>query len=103
MRQFRKRLTKGRYISLCRLINERDEFCIICRKKAHEHHHVIFRSAGGDDAENNLVLLCDECHKKYAHGEEQEKWRQEFLKYLNSDRIKQWRETNKLRIEKFEK
>ena len=40
--------------------------CQCCGKKNRrlEVHHIIFRSNGGTDDENNLITLCEGCHKK---------------------------------------
>ncbi len=43
--------------------------CQICKKKTGqlEVHHVIWRTNGGSDTPENLITLCDKCHKK-AHS-----------------------------------
>lgn len=50
---------------------ERDGYvCMICGKycsKA-QGHHVISVSEGGPACNNNIVTLCDECHKDYHRG-----------------------------------
>ena len=49
----------------------RDSYtCQLCGKKhvRLEVHHIIFRSNGGTDDENNLITLCEECHKGVHDG-----------------------------------
>lgn len=97
-------LTHHAYKRLCELVDERDHgLCVICGRRGAEHHHVIFRSAGGHDAENNMVLLCTECHAKFAHGVDEKFWKEQFQGYLQSEEIKDWRERHKIRIEKIER
>ena len=51
-------------------VYKRDEgLCVCCGKPAVCTHHVIFRSHMGKDTPDNLVCLCDECHRA-AHGRE---------------------------------
>jgi len=52
-------------------IRRRDEYrCRICLKKSFELnsklqvHHIRPVSIGGRDRENNLITLCDKCHKE---------------------------------------
>lgn len=41
---------------------ERDRWCVICGDRGRDIHHVVYRSHGGKDTEDNLVLLCRDCH-----------------------------------------
>jgi hypothetical protein len=56
----------------------------------------------GDDSERNIVDLCLFCHQKKAHGQKKVYWKQQFLKYLQSDRVTEWRAANIDRIRKIE-
>lgn len=50
----------------------RDNYtCKCCKtKKGTLHvHHIIYRSNGGSDDLDNLITLCEECHKKLHNGE----------------------------------
>ncbi len=50
-----------------RLVNHR---CEICRKPlglTPDIHHIIPRNEGGSSANNNLIILCPNCHRK-AHS-----------------------------------
>jgi hypothetical protein len=42
----------------------------LCGKADHtlQDHHIILRSQGGGDGEENLVLLCGECHRRRHEG-----------------------------------
>lgn len=49
----------------------RDKYtCQVCKAKNTrlEVHHIKYRSQGGTDDLNNLIILCEECHKK-VHAE----------------------------------
>lgn len=52
--------------------------CRMCGGNGQEVHHIRFRSQGGTDTEDNLILLCNECHHVHAHGELSRYWRQVF-------------------------
>ena len=50
----------------------RDNYtCQCCGKKncRLEVHHIKFKSNGGTDDEENLITLCEDCHKKVHRGE----------------------------------
>lgn len=71
----RLRLDRAAYLSLRKLILERDAWrCQACgRLGAVQVHHIQARSRLGSDAEDNLITLCPECHrrthrKKQSHG-----------------------------------
>ena len=52
-------------------ILNRDKYtCQCCGKKniRLEVHHIIYRSQGGTDDENNLITLCEDCHKGIHDG-----------------------------------
>jgi len=43
--------------------------CEICElRPGTDAHHRRYRSQGGDDHENNLILLCRECHRDLHEG-----------------------------------
>jgi hypothetical protein len=49
----------------------RDKYkCVNCNKKTGKlhAHHIVFRSQGGKDTIDNLVTLCEGCHKKVHEG-----------------------------------
>lgn len=51
--------------------NRDNHTCQCCKtKKGTLHaHHIIYRSKGGADTLDNLITLCEECHKKLHKGE----------------------------------
>ena len=52
------------------VLNRDNYTCQICGKKHTrlEVHHIIYRSQGGTDDENNLITLCEDCHKDIHDG-----------------------------------
>lgn len=53
-------------------VMNRDSYtCQICGAKHTklEVHHIVYRSKGGTDDEDNLITLCETCHKKVHKGE----------------------------------
>lgn len=53
-------------------VMNRDSYtCQICGAKNTrlEVHHIVYRSKGGTDDEDNLITLCESCHKKIHTGE----------------------------------
>lgn len=53
------------------VLNRDSYTCQICGAKNTrlEVHHIVYRSHGGTDDENNLITLCESCHKKIHAGE----------------------------------
>lgn len=72
--QYEEELKDPRWKSLVKRIRYRDnDRCQICRcqkKKGMEMnvHHLESRKTGGN-APNNLITLCETCHKAYHRGE----------------------------------
>ena len=49
----------------------RDNYRCQCCKKINiplQVHHIVYRSNGGSDQEDNLITLCDSCHKDIHNG-----------------------------------
>lgn len=92
----RFRLSKIGYSRLCGLLDERDGYhCIICNATTGlHHHHVVFRSALGGDREDNMVVLCANCHDIWAHGTKEKRYRAMFQEYLESPHIVEWRKAH---------
>jgi 5-methylcytosine-specific restriction endonuclease McrA len=61
----RLRLDTSAYQELCLQVLERDKWrCQNCGgMRQLQVHHQQFRSQAGDDAEENLITLCESCHK----------------------------------------
>ena len=60
------------YSSRREAVLHRDNYtCQCCGKKncRLEVHHIKFRRNGGTDDEENLITLCEDCHKKVHRGE----------------------------------
>lgn len=61
-----------RFSSRKEAVMNRDSYtCQICGAKhiRLEVHHIVYRSKGGTDDEDNLITLCESCHKKIHKGE----------------------------------
>jgi ATP-dependent DNA helicase RecQ len=65
----RLRLDPGSYENLRQLVLRRDGWrCQSCGAMSNlEVHHQNYRSHSGEDSEDNLITLCDRCHKA-VHG-----------------------------------
>jgi 5-methylcytosine-specific restriction endonuclease McrA len=65
-KQPRLRLDAEAYQQLCRQVLQRDGWrCQGCGAMQQlQIHHKEFRSHSGHDAEDNLITLCDPCHKR---------------------------------------
>lgn len=63
--------SKGFY-NVKQAVLSRDNYtCQSCDKKSGklEVHHIVFKSKGGSNRMDNLVVLCEDCHKKIHSGE----------------------------------
>jgi 5-methylcytosine-specific restriction endonuclease McrA len=67
-----------------RRVLERDSgACVLCGSYyGLECAHYIGRAHGGLGREENLVMLCGKCHKKYDHTDERKFIRPELREYL---------------------
>jgi len=66
----RIKLSRPKYIKVCKYVIDRDETCRSCESASiDEIHHVVKRSQQGNDSPNNLVGLCAECHMLIEHYE----------------------------------
>lgn len=83
------RLNPCGYRLICSLVDERASVwtgcphCEWCGRtdRPFQHHHIRFRSAGGSDTLENLILLCDICHRDLAHGVKEKEYAKAFVKY----------------------
>lgn len=46
---------------------EKHYLCERCSSMGGETHHIKYRSQGGSDTHDNLIFLCNPCHR-WAHG-----------------------------------
>lgn len=79
------RLTREGYKKVCKLVDDRDCGCVVCRDPHVQHHHIIYRSEGGEDRLENLVALCPFHHMQLGHGWNKHEQQQEFLKYTRDE------------------
>ena len=51
-------------------IAERDTYeCQLCHKQATQQHHIIYKSHSGANIAQNLICLCNSCHRLvHANG-----------------------------------
>ena len=66
-----KKAPKGKVpVDVRKACRERAEGrCEYCGGKGTQLHHAVFRSQGGQHTPENLILLCNACHKK-AHSDD---------------------------------
>ncbi|AKB74154.1 hypothetical protein MSLAZ_0893 [Methanosarcina lacustris Z-7289] len=64
---------KGFYNVKAYVLDRDDYTCQHCREKSKDSrlhcHHIVFRSNQGSDAPENLITLCETCHKALHNGE----------------------------------
>ena len=71
-------------------VHERDRGCILCGRNYYlEVAHYIPRSRGGKGIEENLVLLCRECHRKFDQSIQRKEIASLVESYLKSH-YKDW-------------
>lgn len=66
-KEYRIRLDPERYRQLRNQILERDGWkCQSCgRRDQLQLHHIVHRSQSGPDCEENLIVVCNECHRSF--------------------------------------
>ena len=84
-----------------RQVWERDqECCIFCGNPyAMPNAHFISRSQGGLGIEENILTLCNDCHRRYDQTTDRKQMREFFKDYLQS-KYEGWSESN-LTYKKF--
>lgn len=58
--------------------------CVLCGKLGSPTAHFIARSQGGLGIEENIVTLCDSCHRRYDQTTERAEIREMLRNYLKS-------------------
>lgn len=62
----RRRLSAGKYRKLCKYIDARDQFCLLCGNPYNgTPAHVVSRAQSGDDSKRNIIKLCIGCHTDF--------------------------------------
>lgn len=76
-------------------VEERDNFCCVyCGSPfADPVAHYIARSHGGLGIEENILNLCNECHRKYDQSTKRKEMKEFFRDYLKS-KYPDWNEAN---------
>ena len=68
-----------------RRVYERDGgCCILCGRRGDPWCHYISRSQGGLGIEQNIVTLCQDCHREYDQSTNREELRDEIAEYLRT-------------------
>lgn len=68
-----------------KVIHERDKWCILCGKSyGLEIAHYVSRGSGGMGIEENLVLLCQDCHRRFDQSKERITIGETIEQYLQS-------------------
>lgn len=57
--------------------------CVICHSPAEPIAHYISRAQGGLGIEENIVCLCNECHRRYDQSADRDWIRKSLKKYLS--------------------
>ena len=79
---------------------ERDGWCVFCgNPNASPNAHFISRSHGGLGIEENILTLCNGCHRRYDQTTDRKQMREFFKDYLQS-KYEGWNESN-LTYKKF--
>lgn len=70
-KNYQKGDQKGYYNVKSYILHRDDYKCKHCKRKNLKLHihHIVFRSNEGTDEPNNLITLCEDCHKKLHDGE----------------------------------
>jgi 5-methylcytosine-specific restriction endonuclease McrA len=77
-----------------RRVWERDRYCVYCGSpNAAPVAHYIARSQGGLGIEENILTLCQNCHRRYDQSGDRQKMRAFFREYLSS-KYPEWNEEN---------
>jgi 5-methylcytosine-specific restriction endonuclease McrA len=84
----------------CKVWERDQERCIFCGNPyAMPNAHFISRAHGGLGIEENVLTLCNDCHRRYDQTTDRKQMREFFKSYLQS-KYKGWSEEN-LTYKKF--
>lgn len=67
---------KGQWIEVRLQVLERDGYrCQVCKNAENlDVHHIVARQDGGNDSPDNLITLCEHCHRKVHKGQIEVSW-----------------------------
>ena len=65
-----------------RRVLERDEYCVWCGRAGAPNAHYISRAQGGLGIEENILTLCNDCHRRYDQTTDRPLMREYFREYL---------------------
>lgn len=81
-------------VDVKRRVWERDGYCVYCgNPNAAPVAHYIARSQGGLGIEENILTLCESCHRRYDQSGDRQKMKTFFREYLRS-KYPEWNEGN---------
>lgn len=66
-----------------KLLVDAQHRCTICYEKCFELHHIVKQSEGGSDDEDNLIVMCPNCHQHRYHRSG-EFTRDQLIQYKNN-------------------
>ena len=81
------------------LLVEARHRCTICAEKCFEIHHIIEQAEGGNDSQENLIVLCPNCHQHRYHRSKE--FTREQL-YIYKTKLKEQNEIEKRLLLNFE-
>lgn len=68
-----------------KIVWERDKGrCIVCFREGNPWCHYISRAQGGLGIEENIVTLCDSCHRRFDQTADRERLRGYIANYLKA-------------------
>ncbi len=94
-RSSKQAIAKQPSLAVKQIVGDRDGWrCIVCRRPGDPVAHYIPRTKGGLGIPENILTLCNECHKDYdnSRGAEREEKMEFFSDYLKSQ-YPDWDET----------
>lgn len=73
-----------------RAVFERDKGrCVICQRSGNPWCHVVPRSQGGLGIEENIVTLCNDCHRRLDQSADRKRMR-DYIEHYLMNRYPEW-------------
>lgn len=82
-----------------KLLVEAQHRCTVCYEKCFEIHHIVEQAEGGGDDENNLIVMCPNCHQHRYHRSG-EFTRDQLIQY--KDRLREKNDVEKRLLQNLE-